>query len=227
MALANDHTQNEQISQADFQTLLQEKMRQAVRLTLVTILEEEVEAFVGARRYQRTGERRDRRNGYYERGLVTGVGAIEALPVPRARKGFQTQVFQRYKRRQAELDEAICDMFVQGISMVRVGEVFEGLTGSQASPSTASRVFHTLGGEFEAWKNRPLAAFLSSPGSQVSTTATIGWRDEAGCASRVTRFVSKGPDQQGRNSHCRSHPSRGSMMTPPSAEAATVAGPAR
>jgi putative transposase len=158
MALANDHTQDEQISQADFQTLLQEKMRQAVRFTLVTILEEEVEAFVGAGRYQRAGERRDQRNGYYERGLVTGVGKIEALPVPRTRKGFQTQVFQRYKRRQAELDEAICDMFVQGVSMVRVGEVFEGLTGSQASPSTVSRVFHTLEGEFEAWKQRPLAA---------------------------------------------------------------------
>jgi len=157
MTLRNNDTQFEQLSQADFQTLLREKMRQAVRVTLVTILEEEVEAFVGAGRYQRTGGRRDQRNGYYHRDLVTGMGEMENLPVPRTRKGFQTQIFKRYKRRQAELDEAICDMFVQGMSMERVGGVFEGLTGSTASPSTVSRVFHTLEGEFTAWKTRPLA----------------------------------------------------------------------
>jgi putative transposase len=123
MTLAGNDTQSDQLGQADLQSLLREKMRQAVRLTLNTILEEEVEAFVGAGRYQRTGARRDQRNGHYSRGLVTGVGEIEALPVPRTRKGFQSQVFQRYKRRQAELDEAICNMFVQGISMAHVGEV--------------------------------------------------------------------------------------------------------
>lgn len=157
MTLGNNDTQFEQLSQADFQTLLREKVRQAVRLTLITILEEEVESFVGAGRYQRTSGRRDQRNGYYHRDLVTGVGEMENLAVPRTRKGFQTQVFQRYKRRQAELDEAMCDMFVQGMSMERVGEVFEDLTGSMASPSTVSRVFHTLEGEFAAWKARPLA----------------------------------------------------------------------
>jgi putative transposase len=157
MTHAGNDTQTEQLGQANFQALLREKMRQAVRLTLITILEEEVEAFVGAGRYQRTSERRDQRNGRYCRGLVTGVGEIEDLPVPRTRKGFQSQVFQRYKRRQAELDAAICDMFVQGMSMERVGEVFAGLTGRTASPSTVSRVFHTLEGEFAAWKERSLA----------------------------------------------------------------------
>jgi putative transposase len=158
MTLAGNDTHSDQLGQADFQSLLREKMRQAVRLTLITVLEEEEEAFVGAGRYQRTGERRDQRNGRYSRGLVTGVGEIEALPVPCTRKGFRSQVFQRYKRRQAALDEAICNMFVQGMSMGRVGDVFEGLTGRTASPSTVSRVFHTLEGEFAVWKGRSLAA---------------------------------------------------------------------
>jgi len=157
MTLRDNDTQVEQLGQADFQALLREKMRQAVRMTLVTILEEEVEAFVGAGRYQRANGRRDQRNGYYHRDLVTGVGEMENLPVPRTRTGFRTQIFKRYKRRQAELDEAICDMFVQGMSMERVGGVFEGLTGSTTSPSTISRVFHTLEGEFTAWKTRSLA----------------------------------------------------------------------
>jgi transposase-like protein len=156
MFLTEDNTQQSQISQATFQDLLREKLRGAVRITLITVLEEEVEAFIGAGPYQRTPGRRDQRNGHYPRDLVTGMGKVEGLPVPRTRKGFRTQVFERYKRRQAELDEAISDMFVQGMSQVRVGEVFETLTGTQPSPSTVSRVFHTLEGEFQAWRERSL-----------------------------------------------------------------------
>jgi putative transposase len=83
---------------------------------------------------------------------------IEDLPVPRTRKGFRTQLFERYQRRQAELDEAICDMFVGGVSTSRVGAVVEVLTGSKPSASTVSRVYHRLEDEFATWKKRVLAA---------------------------------------------------------------------
>jgi transposase-like protein len=143
---------------ADFQALVQEKMRAAIRLTLATTLEEELDRFIGAARYARSPERRDQRNGYYPRDLVTTAGKVEQLPVPRSRGGFRTQLFERYQRRQAELDAAIGEMFVFGASTPRVGEVVETLTGSHPSPSTVSRVFHTLEAEFETWKTRPLAA---------------------------------------------------------------------
>ena len=158
MTPKTDDTRTEQPGQADFRELLYEKMRYAVRVTLVTLMEEEVEAFIGAAPYQRTAQRRDRRNGSYPRDLGTNVGPIEDLPIPRTRKGFKTQVFERYQRRQAELDAAICGMFVQGVSQQRVGEVVEALTGIEPSPSTVSRVFHTLEEEYQAWKSRPLEA---------------------------------------------------------------------
>lgn len=85
------------------------------------------------------------------------MGEVEGLPVPRTCKGFKTQVFEQYQRRQAELDEAICDMFVSGGSTVQVGQVVEKLTRTKPSPSTVSRVFHGLEDEFDAWKKRPLA----------------------------------------------------------------------
>lgn len=144
------------LSQAEFRTLMQEKLRGAIALTLVTILEEEVTAFIGAPYYGRTPTRRDQRNGYYPRDLVTTAGTVEKLPVPRTRGGFRTQLFERYARRQAELDTAICEMFVYGASTHRVGQVVETLTGTQPSASTVSRVFHTLEAELEAWKSRPL-----------------------------------------------------------------------
>ncbi|MEJ5312544.1 MAG: IS256 family transposase [Anaerolineae bacterium] len=146
-----------EISPLDFQMLLQEKLRLAVQFTPVTVLEEEVTAFVGAERYTRTPERRDQRNGSYARRLGTSVGEVE-LQVPRTRKGFKTQMFEKYQRRQAEMDQAISAMFVQGVSTARVGEVLGGLTTIQPSASTVSRVFHTLDDEFATWKQRPLDA---------------------------------------------------------------------
>jgi putative transposase len=58
----------------------------------------------------------------------------------------------------AELDEAICGMFVGGVSTAGVGTVMEALTGMLPSPSTVSRVFHSLEAEFEGWKTRQLKA---------------------------------------------------------------------
>lgn len=129
-----------------------------MRYTLITILNEEVDAFVGAGRYERSDERHDQRNGTYLRGLGTSVGQIQDLPVPRTRKGFRTQVFDRYQRRRAELDRGIGEMFVKGVSTLEVGRVMEALTDIKPSPSTVSRVFHTLDGEYIAWKQRPLDA---------------------------------------------------------------------
>jgi putative transposase len=144
--------------QAEFRDLLHEKLRSAIWLTLATILDEEVTLFIGAPRYGRTPTRRDQRNGHYARDLVTTAGLVERVPVPRARGGFRTQVFARNARRQAELDTAISEMFVFGTSTMRVGQVVETLTATHPSPSTVSRVFHTLDDEFTAWKTRPLAA---------------------------------------------------------------------
>lgn len=183
-----ENSQEKTISQKEFQSLLQAKLREAVRFTLMTILDEEVEAFIGAGPYQRSSQRRDYRNGSYSRDLGTGIGVIEDLPVPRTRKGFRTQVFERYQRRRAELDEAITDMFVGGVSTSRVGEVVEVLTGNKPSASTVSRVYQRLEEEFAVWKKRDLAAkyvyafadgtyftvIYNSEGSKMPILAVVG-----------------------------------------------------
>lgn len=152
-----EHNENEALSQEEFQSYVRAEIREAIRLTLTQILEEELTAVIGAGRYERSAERNDQRNGSYQRDLVTTVGKIDELSVPRSRAGYQTQVFNRYQRRQAELDSTMLKMYVGGVSTQGVGSIFEELTGSQASASTVSRVFHTLEGEFALWKQRPLA----------------------------------------------------------------------
>lgn len=158
MTPKTNHKQITSEGQAGVRELLQEKMMLAIEYTLIQMLDEEVEAYIQAAPYERTKNRRDHRNGTYPRGLGTSMGDIEAIPVPRTRKGFRSQLFDRYRRRQAELDESICQMFVGGVSTERVGQIVETLSGSHPSPSTVSRVFHTLDEEFATWKERPLQA---------------------------------------------------------------------
>ena len=158
MAPQSDSNVVEQLSQTSIQELLQAKLRQAIRLTLTTVLEEEVDAYIQASRYERSPQRRDQRNGTYTRNLGTTMGTIEELSVPRTRKGFRTQVFRSYQRRQQALDEAIAGMFIGGVSNEQTSAVVEGLTGTPASGATVSRVFQTLRPEFERWRTRPLAS---------------------------------------------------------------------
>ena len=150
------HALTESTSQSDFHALLREKLMLAIRMTLMTILEEELTAVVGVERCQRSERRQDRCNGHCMRDLTTSLGTIEELVVPRTRRGYQTQLFERYHRRQSELDLAIGEMFVASASRVQVGHIVYKLIGEQRSPSTVSLIYHSLESEFAAWKKRLL-----------------------------------------------------------------------
>lgn len=169
-------------------------MRLAIRHTLVTVLDEEVNEFIPAVLYQRTPDRRDQRNGHYVRGLVTTVGEIEELKVPRTRNGFGRQLFERYQRRQAELDEGICEMFVNGISTAQVEEVIESLTGTHPSPSTISRVYHSLEEEYEQWKTRALKGHYRYVFADDTYFTVI--YDQEGCKMPILAVV--GIDEEGK-----------------------------
>ena len=76
----------------------------------------------------RSQQRLDQRNGYYERDLVTSHGTLEDVRVPRSRNGvYEPEVFDRYQRRSAEVDEAIVGMFCRGVSTRQVGDILEVL----------------------------------------------------------------------------------------------------
>lgn len=68
------------------------------------VFEEEVTGLVVVNPYVRTASRQDQRNGNYVRDLDTSVGHLESLAVLCTRRGHQTQAFERYQRRRAEVD---------------------------------------------------------------------------------------------------------------------------
>lgn len=118
--------------------------RGAIRLTLEMVLEEELKAMVGARRFERIGSRIGHRNGTYLRRILTGMGQVE-VAVPRSREqGSPSDVMGRYRRRTEEVDDMIAEAYVSGVSQRKMGEVTEALMGEQVSRSTVSRVAKRL-----------------------------------------------------------------------------------
>jgi putative transposase len=141
--------------QESIQTDLHALFRGAVRVALETVLEDEIRQLVGAGRYQRLGDRRGHRNGTYLRSLVTTVGGIE-VAVPRAREGSAAGVIGRYQRRVDEVDAAIVESYVAGVSTRKMGKVTRALLGDDVSRSTVSRVTRSLDEQVEALRRAPL-----------------------------------------------------------------------
>jgi len=97
----------------------------------------------------------DRRNGSYQRHLLTELGAIE-LAVPRTRRYCPSEVLRAYSRRSGEIDRMILAGFVLGLSTRKVGEALLELLGRKISATTVSRVVKTLDVAVAAFHRRPL-----------------------------------------------------------------------
>ena len=137
-----------------------QRQRRFLKVLLEGALEEEQVELLAAGRYRRVETRRGYRNGFYERDLVTQIGIVTAIRVPRCRpeqgKG-DSRVFSRYRRRQAQVDGLIREVFLAGVSTRRVGETLEAVLGEPVSAQTVSRVTRSLDREVERFHRRPLA----------------------------------------------------------------------
>lgn len=143
-------------TQEDFEHDLTARVRQAVQSTIQVVLDEELERLVGAGPYQRSDQRVDVRNGGYDRRVVTTTGEV-AVRVGRTRAGgAATAPLGRYARRQAEVDDAIAESYVRGVSTRDMGSVTEVLLGKRVGRSTVSRVTRRLDDEVEALRREPI-----------------------------------------------------------------------
>lgn len=146
----------EAIPQADLQADLLSIFRGAIKMTLESLLEEEIRAMVGAPRWARLAHRKDVRNGSYFRGLLTSMGHID-VRVPRTREqGAPTGVLDHYQRRQDEVDDLITSSYVNGVSTRKVGEVTEALLGERVGRSTVSRVSKSLEEQVTRFEKTPI-----------------------------------------------------------------------
>ncbi len=138
------------------QDFLNRIIREAVKEVFEALLEAEAAELVRARPYERTHMRKDHRNGTRKRKLVTRVGEIE-LTVPRLRTiPFQSQIIDRYRRMESSLEEALIEMYLQGISTRKVQDITSELCGVHVTAGKMSRLNHKVYDKLKAWRDWPL-----------------------------------------------------------------------
>ncbi len=141
----------------DVKLNVEARVRQGVKAVLEEVLEEEMAEHLDAGYRELTPTRRGERNGHYTRNLVTPAGKIERLEVPRDREGeFVTEVFERYKRMTGDVEEAVLEMYLSGISVRKIAGVTEALSRVKVGKDTVSRIARRLEEEQREWRDRPL-----------------------------------------------------------------------
>lgn len=182
-----------QVDESRIRGHVDEVVRSSVEATLNGLLDAEADQLCRAERYERTPDRVDTRAGSYERKLQTKAGEV-TLKVPRLRSlPFETQIIERYRRRESSVEEALMEMYLAGVSVRRVEDITEALWGTRVSPSTVSQLNQQLYERIEAWRNRPIEgefAYVSLDGIWLK-------RSWGGEVKNVAVLVAIGVDQDG------------------------------
>ena len=143
-------------TQEDFLVDLDARIRGAVQATIQLVLDEELERLVGAGPYERSDQRVDVRNGRYQRHIVTTAGEVP-VRVGRTRGGgAATAPLGRYARRRPEIDAAVTQAYVGGLSTRDMSPVTKALLGKSIGRSTVSRVTKRLEDRVDELRRQPI-----------------------------------------------------------------------
>lgn len=145
----------EELVQSD----LNDFVKSAMVLVLNEYMEKERDDYMENQAYDRSEDRHDYRNGYYNRDYVLNIGRVE-LNVPRTRSGnFSTEVFEKYKRCDQAFLLSMTEMFVNGVSTRKVSNIVKQLCGENVSKSMVSNLTKKLDPVVKEWANRPLNVY--------------------------------------------------------------------
>lgn len=142
----------------DFWGDLKKEQQQMVKALLEGSMEEEIKELIGSNPWEHNLNRTGYRNGHYLRSLITSIGEIRDLRVPRVREGgVEFKAIEKYQQRTREVDRLIKEIFLQGVSTRRVEEVLEPLLCKDAvSPTTVSNITKALNREVFKYHNRKI-----------------------------------------------------------------------
>lgn len=142
----------------DFWGDLKKETVRGLKRLLESSLEVEVQDLIGSKRWEHNRGRWTYRNGSYKRGLLTGLGYIANLRVPRVRDGgIRWKTIPWYKQRSQDVDEMVIEMFLAGVSTRRVEEVLRPLVGEGAiSAGSVSQISKGLDSLVRRFHNRAI-----------------------------------------------------------------------
>lgn len=144
------------VNEEEVRNYLDKQVRDSVETTLNTMLDAEADNLCGAKRYERSPDRTDFRAGHYDRKLLTKAGEVN-LQIPKLRKlTFETQIIDRYRRKESSVEEAMIEMYLAGVSVRRVEDITEALWGMKVSPGTISNMNKKVYEKIEVWRKQPI-----------------------------------------------------------------------
>lgn len=144
------------LDEAQLREHLDRKITESVEDTLNGLLDAEADRLCGAGRYERSADRVDTRAGHYERKLHTKAGEVN-LKVPKLRSlPFETQIIERYRRKESSVEESLMEMYLAGVSVRRVEDITQALWGVKVSPSTVSDLNQKIYTQIEQWRMKPI-----------------------------------------------------------------------
>jgi transposase-like protein len=151
-----------------YQSSLEAIVREGAQRLLAAALEEEVQTFLGRRRYERGQPFRGYRNGYHAaRELTVGVGKV-AVRVPRVSDvpaaadaaGFQSQLVRKYERASVATQQLFVRLYLEGLATGDFEPVFRELVGETTALSANAivRLKQQWAEEYATWQKRRLDA---------------------------------------------------------------------
>jgi putative transposase len=134
----------------------QGQTQKAMQRLLELLSERQRDRYVVNARYSRDQQRKDYRNGYYERDFVTRVGTLRLRIARTRKKNFLPEVMSKFQRRAEEVCMLIREAFLRGISTRQVGRIVAIVTGEVVSPQTVSRLTRELDEAVRQFHQAPL-----------------------------------------------------------------------
>lgn len=155
----------------------EDEAHRALQNILQRGIDEEFDAKIGAKRYERTESREGLRKGTYSRHLTTTFGRSE-IRVPRVRGKIDIQfgIFARYQRRQKKFDDMVIMSLILGLSTRKQRKLFKAFIGDSVSHATASRLligFEEDLGKFRTSKIEDIYEYLLIDGIWVKVKERI------------------------------------------------------
>jgi transposase-like protein len=182
-----------QLNESAVRDHLGEMVRNTVEETLNSMLDSEADRLCNAEKYQRNEARTDTRAGHYQRKLHTRAGEV-TLNMPKLRQQtFETAIIERYRRREASVEESLIEMYLAGVSVRRIEDITETLWGTKVSPGTISNLNKKVYAKIEEWRNRP----ITGEHPYVYLDGIVLKRSWGGEVCNVSVLVAIGVNEQG------------------------------
>lgn len=180
-----------------------EQIKKMFKLMMEALMEGERNAFLGYEKYDYLNKQtQNSRNGYYKRDLLTTLGNITSLAVPRDRLGeFASDFIDAYEHSTKPMDKLILELYAKGMSTRDINDVIKQIYGKDLSPQAVTEITKEIEDERLAWETRTLkkrytvifidALFVKIRRDKVSSDAVylVAGIDEEGHRDILGQYV--------------------------------------